>query len=202
MRARTKDRILITIMISGLVSFVLLIASAFVAEAADTVRLGDTGPAVEQVQEQLADYGYSVPVDGKFGPRTLRAVRHFQRANGLLVDGIVGPRTQRALGRETAVTSTAPPARVQPSSAECWADLVAQNGLPASFTNIIYRESRCQPNVTSSTGCCHGLAQIHRIHLPKPECEAYSVSDLFDPTKNLCVAGVLYKRSGMSPWSL
>lgn len=35
--------------------------------------------------------------DGKFGPSTEQAVRHFQRAASIGVDGIVGPQTWRAL---------------------------------------------------------------------------------------------------------
>lgn len=36
--------------------------------------------------------------DGLYGPHTMRAVRAFQSANGLVVDGIAGPQTQKALG--------------------------------------------------------------------------------------------------------
>ncbi len=42
---------------------------------------------------------YAGPIDGIAGPQTKRAVRTFQRRNGLLVDGIAGPQTRRALGR-------------------------------------------------------------------------------------------------------
>jgi hypothetical protein len=197
----------------GVITFVALtVMDAVVGEAAGTVvEFGDTGAAVVEVQRDLAAVGYSVPAVGTFGPRTLRAVRHFQRANGLTVDGIVGSATQRALDAAQAPTATAPAVRLTtpvpaapaaPGPCGEWADEIAYFGLPASFANIVYRESRCRPDVTSNTGCCHGLAQIHRIHLPKPECRAYSVDDLFDPGVNLCVASVLYKRSGMAPWSL
>ncbi|MFM5899017.1 MAG: peptidoglycan-binding domain-containing protein [Dolichospermum sp.] len=37
-------------------------------------------------------------VDGVYGSRTINAVRHFQRRNGLRVDGVVGYQTRRALG--------------------------------------------------------------------------------------------------------
>lgn len=39
----------------------------------------------------------ALPVDGRFGPQTERAVRRFQRRAGLLVDGIAGPTTIAAL---------------------------------------------------------------------------------------------------------
>jgi peptidoglycan hydrolase-like protein with peptidoglycan-binding domain len=36
-------------------------------------------------------------VDGIFGPKTLAAVRAFQKSHGLKVDGLVGPKTTAAL---------------------------------------------------------------------------------------------------------
>jgi peptidoglycan hydrolase-like protein with peptidoglycan-binding domain len=56
------------------------------------LRLGSRGPAVTKLQRALG-----VPADGIFGKQTRRAVRAFQRRQGLLVDGIAGPRTLAAL---------------------------------------------------------------------------------------------------------
>ena len=187
--------------------------SAGAAPALVEVQRGEAGDPVKTVQSQLRNYGYSVVVDGEFGPQTDRAVRHFQKANGLLPDGVVGPLTSRALGVSQTVRATPLTAQPAPtpspvasgaSWSKCpqWESTANYFGLPAQFDAIMYRESRCNPDVTSNTGCCKGLLQIHRIHLPKPECDAYTESDLFDPSKNLCVASVIYKRSGMSPWAL
>ncbi|WP_033342742.1 peptidoglycan recognition protein family protein [Catenuloplanes japonicus] len=62
-----------------------------------TVRNGSTGPAVEAVQSSLASRGYTVSVDGQFGPNTEAAVRAFQTDRGLSVDGVVGPQSWIAL---------------------------------------------------------------------------------------------------------
>jgi peptidoglycan hydrolase-like protein with peptidoglycan-binding domain len=56
---------------------------------------------VRQVQRALRKRGYnlgSTGVDGRFGPRTAKAVRRLQKARGLAVDGVVGRRTRAALG--------------------------------------------------------------------------------------------------------
>jgi hypothetical protein len=55
---------------------------------------GAVGPRVSRIQRQL-----HLPADGRFGPRTERAVVRFQRRHHLTVDGIVGPRTRHALRR-------------------------------------------------------------------------------------------------------
>jgi hypothetical protein len=54
-------------------------------------------PAVAQLQQALANLGYSITVDGYFGPQTDSLVRAFQAAHGLTVDGVVGQATHRAL---------------------------------------------------------------------------------------------------------
>ncbi len=63
-----------------------------------TLRRGDSGEEVRQVQAALVELGYSTGgVEGKFGPATEEAVLAFQKASGLKEDGIVGPATLAAL---------------------------------------------------------------------------------------------------------
>ncbi len=59
--------------------------------------LGDKGPLVETLQKRLNAAGYSVVVDGDYGPGTLSAVAAFQSDKGLIVDGVAGPKTTAAL---------------------------------------------------------------------------------------------------------
>jgi peptidoglycan hydrolase-like protein with peptidoglycan-binding domain len=72
-----------------------------------TVKLGSTGYAVRAVQDQLnyrsTKYGFSVAVDGIFGPTTQLGVRAFQAAGRIAADGIVGPVTWQALVTESLV---------------------------------------------------------------------------------------------------
>ncbi|MFB2877964.1 peptidoglycan-binding domain-containing protein [Floridanema aerugineum] len=61
------------------------------------IRLGSKGKDVMYLQQLLNKKGYSLKVDGDFGPRTEDAVRRFQKSHHLKVDGIVGPATWNAL---------------------------------------------------------------------------------------------------------
>jgi LysM repeat protein len=60
---------------------------------------GATNPQIAGLQIALRQHGlYRGPIDGVQGPKTVRAVRTFQRRQGLTVDGLAGPRTRAALG--------------------------------------------------------------------------------------------------------
>lgn len=59
---------------------------------------GADGLEVELLQQTLKNKGYSITVDGDFGPSTEQVVKNFQRDAGLVADGHVGPRTREALG--------------------------------------------------------------------------------------------------------
>ena len=61
------------------------------------LRQGSKGANVRAMQQRLTDLGYSLGVDGNFGPGTARAVIAFQQKNNLGKDGVVGPNTWAAL---------------------------------------------------------------------------------------------------------
>ncbi|WP_239309365.1 MULTISPECIES: peptidoglycan-binding protein [unclassified Frankia] len=58
---------------------------------------GKIGEAVRTVQYLLRAHGYTVAIDGNFGPRTETAVREFQSLRGLTTDGAVGDQTWPSL---------------------------------------------------------------------------------------------------------
>lgn len=65
-----------------------------------TIRKGNKGALVTQMQQMLDKLGYSLGicgVDGDFGTSTEKAVREFQRDHNLSQDGICGPKTWAAL---------------------------------------------------------------------------------------------------------
>ncbi|GEM_PF-3351282 len=49
--------------------------------------------AIMKFQEGLKKLGYSIVVDGSFGPETVKIAKKFQSDNGLEDDGVVGPNT-------------------------------------------------------------------------------------------------------------
>ena len=58
---------------------------------------------VKALQQALIALGYSLPkygADGKWGSETLRALKKFQKDNGLKVDGIVGKNTKSAFAKK------------------------------------------------------------------------------------------------------
>ena len=77
-----------------------------------TVSLNDTGVVVKEIQQMLIELGYILTsnpadnatkgADGIFGLLTYKAVRDFQKKNGLSIDGIVGEKTMEALEKATA----------------------------------------------------------------------------------------------------
>jgi hypothetical protein len=65
---------------------------------AATLKLGDHGNAVKQLQRALSSLGYTTgTTDGVFGPSTERALVAFQTAHHLSPDGVLGPATRAAL---------------------------------------------------------------------------------------------------------
>lgn len=74
-----------------------------------TLRRGNYGELVKQLQTKLKSLGYDLGVcgiDGDFGQATEKAVKAFQKDHGLTADGVVGQKTWAAL--ESTETPVAP----------------------------------------------------------------------------------------------
>jgi hypothetical protein len=54
------------------------------------------GDDVRTWQQQMKRRGYTVDVDGAYGPQSRDVCRRFQREHSLAVDGVVGPQTWKA----------------------------------------------------------------------------------------------------------
>jgi peptidoglycan hydrolase-like protein with peptidoglycan-binding domain len=81
------------------VSRLTLTLAAALAALALAPTAGAFNPQIAGLQIALRQHGlYRGPVDAVQGPKTVRAVRLFQRRHRLAVDGVAGPRTRAALG--------------------------------------------------------------------------------------------------------
>jgi len=159
-----------------------------------------TAPAVQQALtalDKLARYGYVVNTPA----RADRAIRHWQRANGLVVDGIAGPQTLASL---QVATATAPAVRLNPPATDV--ESLIRAAWPDDSENeavrIATRESRLQP--TARNSCCFGLFQIHwQAHRSwLVEMGIATSAQLLDAQTNINAALALFSQAGWAPWAL
>ena len=89
-----------------LLTVLLLAGLAAIPASAATYRKGSSGEAVRTIQQKLKRWGYyDGAVDGIYGNETVKAVKAFQKKNGLTADGICGKATQKALGMATGTSA-------------------------------------------------------------------------------------------------
>ena len=70
---------------------------------------GPYQPTAVEIQTALQNSGYYTgAIDGKIGPKTLKAIEEFQKANGLMADGKVGRKTWALLSKHLNAPSAAP----------------------------------------------------------------------------------------------
>jgi len=95
--SRERKRLILAVAIIFAINiFVIALAQN---ASADLYKRGSSGETVSEIQRRLRNWGYySGEVDGIYGSRTEKAVRYFQKQNGLSVDGQVGNQTLAALG--------------------------------------------------------------------------------------------------------
>jgi len=158
-----------------------------------------------QALDRLRSYGYTWTTDAG----ALRAVKAWQRANGLTVDGIVGPQTLASL--DLGATATAPATRLnppapQPETVEGIIRDVWPDDLEDRAVAIATRESRLQPEVINRNGDATGLFQVmwsvHRSWLC-PQLGVCAQSQLQDARTNATAALALWQRAGSwQPWAL
>lgn len=73
----------------------------------ETVAVATTTSQNKVIQERLKKWGYYTgAIDGIIGPKSLAAIKKFQKNNGLVVDGIVGKKTAAAIGINLNATSS------------------------------------------------------------------------------------------------
>ena len=104
-----------------LLVMILLFSCIQISEAISYKRLkkGSRGTEVKQLQTELKKLGYyNGKIDGIFGNGTLKAVKAFQRGNGLKEDGIAGQQTQQKLYAVSTNTKSAAASEASDSSTQ------------------------------------------------------------------------------------
>lgn len=118
-----------------------------------TLKKGNSGKAVELVQQTLVDLSYDLPdsgVDGDFGKETEAAIRAFQMDTGATVDGKVGRQTIGFLdSRVQGQPVVAPPAPV------------IGNALPSA--NVIVQPGAPPVNGGPLGACDYGLTDTETV---------------------------------------
>ena len=123
----------VIVVFCGVVVFALF-TSAGTADA-EVLKNGSKGALVKTVQTKLKNWGYYTgTVDGVYGPKTVAAVKYFQKKNGLTQDGIVGAKTAAAMGVTLTASSSSESSGGSYSSGDSY--LLAK---------CIYAEARGEP---------------------------------------------------------
>ncbi|MBR5987716.1 MAG: spore cortex-lytic enzyme [Clostridia bacterium] len=123
----------VIVVFCGVVAFALF-TSAGTADA-EVLKNGSKGALVKTVQTKLKNWGYYTgTVDGVYGPKTVAAVKYFQKKNGLTQDGIVGAKTAAAMGVTLTASSSSESSGGSYSSGDSY--LLAK---------CIYAEARGEP---------------------------------------------------------
>jgi hypothetical protein len=128
-----------------------LAQSSAQAPVPSTLSAGSSGAAVSALQAALG-----IQQSGRFTAATTRAVRKFQRRNGLTVDGIVGPQTAGALGLPSASQGRVRAASTAAAGADAPADVTS------TLAAIAQCESGGDPTAISAGGHYRGKYQFTR----------------------------------------
>jgi hypothetical protein len=126
-----------------------------------TMRRGASGWDVSVLQFLLTESGAILTIDGRFGLRTQRALRKFQRIQRLDTDGIAGRRTLRALLLRHSQHLTDSPARIDVRRVRALLDYWATYyGVDRALMRALaWMESGYQTNLRSAAGA-RGVMQI------------------------------------------
>jgi len=108
-----------------------------------TLKMGDKGSDVRQLQEKLLEYGYYAgEIDGAYGNQTRKAVEHFQYMHGLSADGIAGRHTLTVLYESNEIRL--------PQGAEATPEPTATTQLSIAFTPPPTVEASFVPVMTAT----------------------------------------------------
>lgn len=188
--------IALTVVASGVVAFGFgkeMVAPAEAAPNQVVVPAGAQRIPADQtraVQSVLSSYGYTIAVDGQYGPQTTKVVMSWQRSNGLLEDGIAGPITQASLGitaeRGTQIQVSEP----DPPSIPHYDAWVA----------LAQCESGGNWSINTGNGYYGGIQFLDSTWDANGGEQFASRADLASAAEQMVVAENLWQKSGFHPW--
>lgn len=170
---------------------------------------GSTGDQVREVQTIFAGHGWTIDVDGEYGPQTAGVVARFQEMSGLLPDGIVGPVTWAALQSTVDTGNPASSSSVSVVSGDCesWRPLLDKYGIPFDeAVPIMRREAGCRVgahNGNSGTADdSYGPFQVNRFGSLAAwwDSGGYTAAVMATPEGAVAATAVLYRACGWGPW--
>ena len=131
--------------------------------AGEQYGIGDTGPAVEQIQSGLKDSGFfGGKVDGVFSTMTRQAVISFQKAAGLKADGFVEEKTFKAL---TGKAIPPKPANIAKAAPNRNANRILDTAL--SYRGVKYRFGGATPSGFDCSGFIYYVFDQMGYGLPR-----------------------------------
>lgn len=165
----------------GTLLFLLLGYSQTVGAAGVQYAVGDSGPAVEQVQSGLKAAGYfGGQIDGKFTTMTRQAVMDFQKSVGLKADGVVEEKTFKALTGKAIPPKASTLAQAGPNKNS---DKIINTAL--SYRGVKYRFGGATPAGFDCSGLVMYVYNQHGIKLPRTADKQYEVGTPIKSKKDL-----------------
>jgi len=159
-----------------------------------TLRKGNSYHSQNKtLQRRLNAVGAALAVDGRFGPKTLAAVKKYQRSKGLAVDGIVGPKTRKSLKLTAPRSADAPASR---SSSRTAINLARS----AMWDRIAQCESGGRWSINTGNGYYGGLQFDYSTWLSVNGDDFASRADRASRAEQITVANRLYAKRGLQPW--
>jgi len=184
-QARSRDRRRKTGAIVAAATLTFAAGGASAQGGGGSAAVRTAGSTVAKLQAALG-----ITADGVYGPNTRRAVRNYQRNQGLAVDGVAGPVTLAHLGLAGQGSGAA-----TRSTASSGASASAPN---ATLARIAACESSGNPSAVSASGQYRGKYQFSRATwrayggTGDPAAAPESVQD--------AIAAKLLAARGTQPW--
>jgi len=127
-----KYFIVLTICVCFIIGISYVVSNIFLIPSLNesVIYTATTTSQNKTIQQRLKNWGYYTgAVDGILGPKSIAAIKKFQKNNGLVADGIVGPKTASKIGISLSSKTT---------SSQSSSDLYL-------LAKCVYAESRGEP---------------------------------------------------------